>query len=169
MIDLDAILLLLELELLQTKINPHLLYNSLSVLKWNAIGRGGKEMTYIIDVLSSYYRAVLNRGNQKIAIRQEVELTKQYVAIVQFTRANRYNLTIDIPESIMNAGTIKLILQPIIENAILHGFDKKDDAQISISGYWETDDVMIHSVFVAFYCLFFLGGHIFLKSGLYAF
>lgn len=123
----------MELELLQTGINPHLLYNSLSVLKWRMLRLKQKEMADMIDNMTDYYRRVLSTRDNIISIREELELTEQYIKINEVSYDWSYTLIKDIDEDVLECPVIKLIMQPIVENSILHGLVGKTDAVIRIS------------------------------------
>lgn len=123
----------MELELLQSGINPHLLYNSLSVIKWQMIRLRQNGMAKMIDNMTNYYRSVLAGGNSVITIEEELELTDRYISINEFSYENKYTVIKDIDEKILSCPIIKLILQPIVENALLHGLVEKDDGVIKIS------------------------------------
>lgn len=118
----------MELELLQSGINPHLLYNSLSVIKWQMLRLGQMGMAEMIDNMTNYYRSVLAGGNHVITVREELELVERYIKINEFSYENSYKVIKDIDDEVLDCPTIKLILQPIVENSILHGLVEKDDA-----------------------------------------
>ncbi|MBP3361621.1 MAG: histidine kinase [Clostridia bacterium] len=122
----------MELELLQSGINPHLLYNSLSVIKWQMLRLGQSGIAEMIDNMTNYYRSVLAGGNHVITVREELELVERYIKINEFSYENSYRVIKDIDDEVLECPTIKLILQPIVENAILHGLVEKDDADESI-------------------------------------
>ena len=123
----------MELELLQTGINPHLLYNSLSVIKWQMLRLRQQGMADMIDNMTDYYRRVLSTGNNVITIREELELTEQYIKINEASYNWTYTVIKDIDEELLECPVIKLIMQPIVENSILHGLVGKEDAVIQIS------------------------------------
>lgn len=123
----------LELELLQSKINPHLLYNSLSVVKWSVLDKEDYATANLIDSLTRYYRLALNKGNNVLPVRQELDMIKEYVKINEVSRSSIYNLVINVEEKVMECYVIKHLLQPIIENSILHGFDTQFEKEKKIS------------------------------------
>lgn len=133
----------LEIELLQSRINPHLLYNSLSVIKWNALWNKDQKTVEMIDTMTKYYRTALNKGNSIITVASELEMIKEYVKINVFAHSAGYTLEIDVEERVLPYHTLKHLLQPIVENSILHGLKgKTGDAQIDIRGYMNGKDIV---------------------------
>ncbi len=133
----------LEIELLQSRINPHLLYNSLSVIKWTASWNKDQKTIDIVNALTKYYRTALNKGNQIIQISAELEMIEEYVKINVHSHSCDYRLDVKLEEGISQYYTFKHLLQPIVENAILHGLNGKEgDAQITIRGYWDQADIV---------------------------
>lgn len=132
-----------EMELLQSRINPHLLYNSLSVIKWNAQWNKDSKMVELINSMVKYYRTALNKGNNIIKIRDEIEMVKEYVRINEFSYSCRYELQIDFDEKILNYFTIKHLMQPVVENSILHGLNGVEGGEIAIKGRMENEDIII--------------------------
>lgn len=124
----------IELEYLQSKINPHLLYNSLSSIKWHAVDIGDRSLADNIAILSQYYHNILSKGRSIITINQEIDLTEKYIKVMEFAHSHKYNYTIDIDPQITEFTTVKLILQPFVENSILHGITRQPDGEIKITG-----------------------------------
>ncbi|OUS73969.1 hypothetical protein B1748_21745 [Paenibacillus sp. MY03] len=125
-----------ELELLQARINPHLLYNSLSVIKWNAQWNKDRRTALLIDHMSKYYRASLSKGNTVITVGEELAMVRDYVQINEFSYNCSYELKIEAEEDVGGMRIFKHMLQPIVENAILHGLNAREGGgtiQIAIS------------------------------------
>lgn len=120
-----------ELNLLQEQINPHFLYNTLASISSLAIRNNDKRLTEIIFSLSKFYRMSLNSGKQIISIRDEIKLTQYYIEIQKVRFNNLMNITFFIDESLINYKTLKIILQPFIENSINHGL-WDDEGKINI-------------------------------------
>lgn len=131
----------LELELLQYQVNPHFLYNILASIKWIGNGIIGE----IVDSIVEFFRMSLNNGKEAISIATEINLVKEYVKIQQFTYDDRFRVEYDIDEEILDLYTIKLILQPIIENAILHGINEMKDFSgiIKIKGIQQNEEILL--------------------------
>lgn len=124
----------LELQLLQNKFNPHLLYNSLSVIKLKAFRYKDKEIMTIINDLVAYYRAVLNKDKKNITISDEMILLEKFVSVNEISHGKKYNLSFDIPDSVKGVKIPHLLLQPFIENSISHGLSAKSgECQILVS------------------------------------
>lgn len=113
-----------ELDVLQAQINPHFLYNTLDSLYWKAIESGDEEIAEDILSLSQLFRLVLSRGEGIVAVRNEVELLERYLHIQKMRFGERLEYKILFNEAIMEEKIPKLILQPFVENSIVHGFEK---------------------------------------------
>jgi signal transduction histidine kinase len=121
-----------ELELLQSRINPHFLYNTLSTLKWNC--KDGK-MAAVIDSMVLYYRLALNRGDAVVKVSEEMKLVEEYLKIQRYTYESDFGFTFDVDERVMESLTIRHLLQPIVENALMHGIKGRDSGgMIELSG-----------------------------------
>jgi two-component system sensor histidine kinase YesM len=122
------------LKLFTSQINPHFLYNTLDSIHWKAVQNKDYEVSDQIEALSDLFRHMLSKGNDMVTLEQEVRQLENYLAIMSFRYGNRLNCTISVPESLMNVQIPKLILQPIVENAILHGIDQRtEDGKIDVS------------------------------------
>lgn len=114
-----------ELRALQAQINPHFLYNSLSVINWKAIDAGEMEISRVAGILSSFYRTTLNQGKDLILIKDELLNTKSYLEMQLIMHDYNFDVEYEVDEEILEGQMIKLVLQPIVENAIEHGIDQK--------------------------------------------
>lgn len=124
-----------ELDVLQAQMNPHFLYNTLDSLYWKATESGSDEIAEDILSLSQLFRLVLNRGDGIVTVRTEVELLERYLHIQKMRFGKRLNYEISLDQTIMEEEIPKLILQPFVENAIVHGFEKADgNYMLSIIG-----------------------------------
>lgn len=112
-----------EMIALQAQINPHFLYNVLSSINWKAIMISAEEISRTSQLLAKFYRTALNGGNNIISVREELENTKSYIEIQSILHEGSFITVYDINEEIYRYETIKLLLQPIAENAIEHGLD----------------------------------------------
>lgn len=115
-----------EIEILQSQINPHFLYNSLSLINSKAILSGQKDISQMARLLSTFYRTMLNKGQQITTISSELENTKSYVAIQQMMHSQSFDVIYDIDESVLEYPIPNLLLQPLVENAIIHGLDHRE-------------------------------------------
>ncbi len=130
-----------ELELAQSKFNPHLLYNTLSVIKWNLMRGTTEKLASVIDILTNYYRAVL-KHDTIIALNEELSLIEQYIHIMEITHAEEYKVVFSIEEKLKGTKVIRHTLQPLVENAILHGLNQRGGT-IIISAYCKDDGFVI--------------------------
>jgi len=122
----------LEVENLNLKINPHMLYNSLSVIKMAAFKKQDYETEKIIDLLVEYYRLMLNKGEEMTTLGQELTYLEKYIKINEISKKVRYNTVVDISNDAYDITIPHLILQPIVENAVFHGlYSKTTEPSIS--------------------------------------
>ena len=112
-----------EMRALQAQINPHFLYNSLSIINWKAIEAGEDEISRVTLDLSTYYRTSLNRGETMTTVENEVNNIRAYVRIQLIMHDHNFQVKEEIDESLFHYEIPKLILQPLVENAIDHGLD----------------------------------------------
>ncbi|MBO5460808.1 MAG: sensor histidine kinase [Ruminococcus sp.] len=124
-----------ELAALQAQINPHFLYNTLDSLYWQATEDGNEEIAESILALSQLFRLVLSQGRKEVTVRQEMELVSRYLQIQKMRFTKRLNYELKIEEEIWTARIPKLIIQPFVENAIVHGFENvTSPCQLSVQG-----------------------------------
>jgi two-component system sensor histidine kinase YesM len=125
-----------EFKALQSQINPHFLYNTLSAIKWKSVQAGQEDISKIVTSLSKFYRTALNKGDNMIPLREEVVNMKSYVEIMLIMRESSFDVHYDFDEDIFRYVTINLILQPVVENCIEHGIAGKTDGRgkIAITG-----------------------------------
>lgn len=124
-----------ELAALQAQINPHFLYNTLDFLYWTAIERDEEELGECILALSQLFRLVLNQGQSEVTVEQEIELVSRYLQIQKMRFSKRLTYEIKIEPEIKNSEIPKLIIQPFVENAIVHGFENiAGDCHLLITG-----------------------------------
>lgn len=114
------------LKALEAQINPHFLYNTLSTLSWMARKINAEDIDNLVSVLAKFYRLVLSKGNSVISVGDEIALLKAYVEIEKIRFGDLFNVVYDLDEDAFQFKTIKIILQPIAENAIHHGIAAKD-------------------------------------------
>lgn len=110
-----------ELKALQAQINPHLLYNTLASISYLGAEYGAEEVTRMSNSLAKFYRIALSKGKNIISIQDEIEHIKAYLDIQRVRFKNRIHVIFDIDEKVLVSCSPKLILQPFVENSILHG------------------------------------------------
>lgn len=115
----------LELKALQAQINPHFLYNSLDLINCTAINRNVPEISRMVNALGKFYRLSLSKGQEIISLADELKHAKLYVEIQNLRFENRILAEWDTDPSVDRCQIIKIVLQPVIENAILHGIFEK--------------------------------------------
>lgn len=135
-----------EMAALQSQMNPHFIYNTLESI--NAlISIGDTEHASLMTTgLGNFLRSSLNNGNNYISLQKELEQVISYIQIQKFRYANQIELRLNVPAVIPDYRIIKLILQPLVENCILHGFKDLDETGIITIGISETDTDLILSV-----------------------
>lgn len=111
----------LELKALQAQINPHFLYNSLDIINCTAISRNVPEISRMVRSLGQFYRASLSQGKEVISLEDEIRHAQLYVDIQNMRFDGRIHVEWDLDGSAGRCQVIKIILQPLIENAIIHG------------------------------------------------
>ncbi len=128
-------LLKAQFKILQEQINPHFLYNTLDSINWlSRMGRND-EVVVVVNAFTKLLRIALSKGRDVITVREEAEHVGYYLTIQQIRYKNKLNYEVDIPEDMGGYYTLKLILQPIVENAIYHGIKaKKGGGDIFVSG-----------------------------------
>lgn len=124
-----------ELAALQAQINPHFLYNTLDSLYWQAQDAGNEELAETIIALSQLFRLVLSQGKKEVTVGQEIELVSRYLQIQKVRFDKRLNYEIEVEEAVKKAKIPKLIVQPFVENAIVHGFENVSvPCHLSVTG-----------------------------------
>ena len=133
-----------ELDLIQAQVNPHFLYNTLDAASaLNLIG--DNEGAYkVVQELGNFYRNSLGNGRKMVTIKEELECIKSYIAILNIRYDNKIDLQFEVEEEILELSILKLLLQPIVENAVYHGIRyKHGQGTIKIQGYRDEDEVIL--------------------------
>lgn len=112
-----------EINLLQSQINPHFLYNTLDSIRWMAVIQGSKNIEQTTHALEHLLRNVAKGIGDKITLREELELVGDYIHIQQVRYVEIFDYLCSVPEELLDCLIIKFTLQPIVENAILHGVE----------------------------------------------
>ena len=131
----------LQLAHAQSQINPHLLYNSLSIIRWSCI-ENNPELVDKIDAMVDYYRLSINDINEDYTVGDEVELIKKYIRLISFLHEVDYKYKINIDEKLMEMVTIQHIFQPFVENSILHGINGNPNGEITITGDFDGENIV---------------------------
>ena len=110
---------------LQSQINPHFLYNTLDTMRWVAIEHGEKMLAEQIEALSGMFRHVLNNGQEITTVREEVRHLYNYLTLQKSRFGEKIQVDIQVDEELASCIVLKLVLQPIVENAYVHGLEEK--------------------------------------------
>ena len=133
-----------ELEVLQSQINPHFLYNTLDSVIWMTENGRTDDAVVMLTSLARFFRISLSRGSSIIPIRDELEHARHYLTIKKMRYKNKFSATITAEDGVESLCTIKLIVQPILENAIYHGMAYADgDGEITVRAFRDGGDVLI--------------------------
>ena len=132
-----------ELQALQAQINPHFLYNTLDSIIWMA-ETNDSNIVAMTEALAKLFRISLNKGNEEISLERELEHVKNYLIIQSMRYADKFTYEISVDPGVERCRTIKLILQPIVENCIYHGIKKKrGTGKITIRAYRREQNLII--------------------------
>ncbi|MCH1627696.1 sensor histidine kinase [Ferdinandcohnia quinoae] len=128
-----------DLQALQAQINPHFLYNTLASVHWMALDAEQKKISAMVSSLSNFLRYSLNEGNEYCTVEQELAHLANYAEIQKIRYPNSFKLDIMIPDEVKQMYMLKLLLQPLIENSIIHAFlqDDGQPGQIKVVGKWD--------------------------------
>ena len=126
---------------LQAQINPHFLYNTLSLINWKALAAGEEDISRMTLALSTFYRTALNRGRNVLQVETELSNTRAYLEIQSMLHDGDFDYEIEAQTEILQCESLNLILQPLVENAIHHGIEEKTDGRgkITVRG-WKEDN-----------------------------
>ena len=135
----------LELKALQAQINPHFLYNSLDLINCTAIANNVPQISRMVNALAKFYRLSLSRGREVIPLADELKHARLYVEIQNMRFENRVHTEWNVEPGVEQCPIIKIVLQPIIENAIIHGIFEKPDktGNLRIAAFRQADDLII--------------------------
>ncbi len=133
-----------ELEVLQSQINPHFLYNTLDSVIWMTEAGRYEESIQMVTALARLFRISLSRGKSVIPLADELEHARHYMTIQEIRYKNKFTTQISVQPSAAGLYTLKLIIQPILENAIYHGMaSSQDDGLITVAARREGEDLVI--------------------------
>lgn len=133
-----------ELDALQSQINPHFLYNTLDSIVWMIEGERYEDAVFMITELASLFRISLSRGRTIIRVADEIVHAKNYMNIQKIRYKNKFRIEFLIDEQILSCCTVKLVIQPLLENAIYYGVESmEDEGEITVRGFSRDGDVCI--------------------------
>ena len=135
-----------ELSALQTQINPHFLYNTLDTIYWMCRMEKAFETSKLIEALAKLFRLSLNNGREHILLRDEVEHLKNYLIIQKKRYGDAINFSLDVEEDVLTSTVVKLVLQPLVENAIIHGIEKKEGKGNIVVTIKRASDTIVYEI-----------------------
>ena len=109
-----------EFDTLQSQINPHFLYNTLDIIVWMIENEKQSEAVKAVTALARFFRISLSKGKSIIPVRDELEHVRNYLMIQHMRYKNKFSYSIEAEEEVLGLASLKLILQPMVENAIYH-------------------------------------------------
>ena len=125
-----------EIKALQAQINPHFLYNTLDSINWMALNHNAPDISVMVTMLSRLFRLSLSKGSNVYTLRNEVEQVRYYMEIQKIRYKDRFEYYFDVEEDVLDYYVPKLILQPLVENSLVHGFEMMTSGGIiHISGH----------------------------------
>ncbi len=133
-----------ELDALQSQINPHFLYNTLDSIVWMIMGERYDDAVFMVKQLAGLFRISLSRGKTIISLEDELTHARNYMNIQKIRYKNSFELEYDIDPEIGGYCSVKLILQPILENALYYGVESMDgEGEITVRGWREDRDIYL--------------------------
>ncbi|MBS5939673.1 sensor histidine kinase [Clostridium sp.] len=133
-----------ELNALQAQINPHFLYNTLDSIIWMIENENYDGAIIMVTALARFFRISLSKGKNVITVRDELEHARNYLTIQNIRYKNKFSYSIDADEETLDLTSIKLIIQPLIENAIYHGMEyMSGEGDILVKSYKKNEDLYI--------------------------
>ncbi len=136
-----------ELKALQAQINPHFLYNTLDLINWQALDNDAPQIAELSTALAKFYKISLNKGKDILSIGDEILHVSVYVKIQNFKFGGILNFSVDVSDEIKTYSIVKTVLQPIVENSIMHGVMLCKDGrpkEIKITALREGEDIIIY-------------------------
>lgn len=129
-----------EFDTLQSQINPHFLYNTLDIIVWMIENEQKAEAVKVVTALARFFRISLSRGKSLITVQDELEHVRSYLMIQHMRFKNKFSYRIEAAEEVNQLASLKLMLQPLVENAIYHGMEFMDgDGEILLK-VWRDDN-----------------------------
>ncbi|WP_460049071.1 sensor histidine kinase [Thermoanaerobacter brockii] len=136
-----------ELKALQAQINPHFLYNTLDTVNWLAVKHNVPEISKIVNSLASILRYSINKGNDVTTVENELKHVESYITIQKIRFKDKFEVSFNIDKRVLHYKTIKLILQPLVENAIIHGIETYEGkGKILINGYLDGEKIVFEVI-----------------------
>ena len=136
-----------ELKALQSQINPHFLYNTLDSIIWMTEGKKNEEVVLMTASLARLLRQSISNEDELVSIGQEIEYARGYLTIQKMRYKDKLEFRIEVEPSILNIRLIKLVLQPVIENAIYHGLKYKESrGLLLVKGFMKNGNAVLQVI-----------------------
>ena len=135
-----------ELRALQAQINPHVLYNTLDSINWLALRCRAYDISEMVVALSDMLRLSLNKGKNTILLQDELRQVDSYITLQKVRYSNRFSVRYEVEEGARGRRIIKMLLQPIVENAIVHGFEDIESGGVIVIGVTRGEGLLHFSV-----------------------
>lgn len=136
-----------EMKALQNQINPHFLYNTLDSIIWMVESEQYEDAISMVTALANLFRISLSQGKTIITIAEEFQHARNYINIQKMRYRNKFQVTFDLDPAIEKYPTIKLIVQPLLENAIYYGMESMDgEGEILVQGFANEGEILIHVI-----------------------
>jgi len=135
-----------ELRALQAQINPHFLYNTLDSINWLALRYKAYDISTMVIALSDMLRFSLNKGKNTILVQDELRQVDSYITLQKVRYSDRFSVEYDVEEPLRHKRIIKMLLQPIVENAIVHGFEEIEGGGLIRISIHAREDMLIFEV-----------------------
>ncbi|WP_245625106.1 cache domain-containing sensor histidine kinase [Paenibacillus stellifer] len=133
-----------DMRALQNQINPHFFYNTLESIRMLAESRDDTQIAKLTYLLGQQMRYSITRNDESVTVRQELEHVRNYFNLLQIRFPDKYSLLVDVPEDLMNLPILKLVFQPIVENAVFHGLEPKQGlGNVKITARYEEEYVLL--------------------------
>lgn len=126
-------------EALRAQVNPHFLFNTLNAIRWMAIIRKADNIVACIDALATMLKYSMSRGGELVTLKDELDNINSYIYIYNCRYGNQFTLETDLDRELLELQVVKFILQPIVENAVIHGF-KGSEKQGTIMIYGDVEN-----------------------------
>lgn len=135
-----------EFDSLQAQINPHFLYNTLDIIVWQIENEKQSEAVHTVTALARFFRLSLGKGKNIVTVKDEIDHVKNYLMIQHMRFKNKFDYEFDIAEDVLELPSLKLMLQPLVENAIYHGMEFMDGDGMIMVKAWSKEDELYLSV-----------------------
>lgn len=133
----------LEFQILQAQMNPHFLYNTLDTMYWMSYQNKDYKVSELAHALGRFFRLTLNKGKSTLTLREELEHLENYITIQNVRYDSKISLHVDVPNELLDIEIPKLILQPLVENSILHGFQEEREGDIWVTATMDEQFIML--------------------------